>query len=211
MKFDVLAGGDPINATSFKTAIGYAGPSTPYDERIVQHTFINGNIQMFDIGSREEKFSEFEIILLTKQEFLDLQEFLTCNSGLKIQITEEFNDERIFMENFSTGPFPFIYFAYLLEHGTYQEDTFSIKRMTFRLKIKLSLSGLTSTDEINEKNIGNLNALIKVNTLLTQVKQLTLPDPTLFVKGNRWHNTTTDEIFVHYCGSNHRSFFNIYV
>ena len=197
MKFDVLAGGDPINATSFKTAIGYAGPSTPYDERIVQHTFINGNIQMFDIGSREEKFSEFEIILLTKQEFLDLQEFLNCNSGLKIQITEEFNDERIFMENFSTGPFPFTYFAYLLEHGTYQEDTFSIKRMTFRLKIKLSLSGLTATDEINEKNIGNLNALIKVNTLLTQVKQLTLPDPTLFVKGNRWHNTTTDEILVH--------------
>jgi len=203
MKFNNLAGNDPINANSYGIETGYSGPSTPYREGVIQRTYIAGNIDMVDVDTRNEEDASADVILLTNTEFLELESFMEENAGLKIQVTEENIDESLFTENFSPGTVPFTYFAYLIETGNNQEDTFSVKRKTFRLRFKLSLAGLTSTDEINPEDIGNFNVMIKVNTIQAKFKKATEPDITLdndgqpFDKGDRWYNTTDNTLREH--------------
>lgn len=200
MRFDTLAGGDPIAGNSYEVEVGYGGPATPFVERIIQHTFIDGNINMFDIGTREEKHAELSFIRLTNLEFLDIQDFFDNNVGKKIKITEENDFEKIFMENFPS-PAASPYYTYLLEVGQYQEEQFSVKRKTFRIKIKLALAGILSTDEINDST-GNLNTLIKINTVQSDIESTTAPSiidgsSNPLPVGFRWNDTVNNKVFVH--------------
>lgn len=203
MKFNNLAGNDPINANSYNIETGYSAPSTPYREGVIQRTYIAGNIEMVDVDTRNEEDASADVILLTNTEFLALESFMEENAGLKIQVTEENIDEALFTEDFSPGTVPFTYFAYLIETGNNQEDTFSGKRKTFRLRFKLSLAGLTSTSEINPEDIGNFNVMIKVNTIQAKFKKATEPDVDddnagkPFDKGDRWYNTTDNTLREH--------------
>lgn len=193
MKFDNLANNSGIGANSYKIEIGYNGPETPFAETIVQHTFIDGSTDLVNVGAREEKDSEIELILLEKTEFLTVESFFKTYMGTRIQITEEFSDEKIFMENFGTTGVP--YFATIIEIGNYSEDDFSEKRMTFRLRIKLSEPVLASSDVFNPPNTGNLNVLIKINTIQAEVISPTIPpDLTIFSQGARWYDTTANQV-----------------
>lgn len=194
MKFDNLAGSSGIGTNIYKLELGYEGPKAPYDEEIIQHTFINGGIGLVDLGTRQEKFAEFHVILLDKDEVLALESFLKDNIGNRIKVTEDFDDERIFMENFSTTDVP--YYATILEIGNYAEDTFSEKRGTFQLRVKLGQPVHNQGDVFNPANTGNLNVLIEVNTAQYEFisNDVTTPAVEDSFKGARWYNTTSNDI-----------------
>jgi hypothetical protein len=194
MKFDNLAGSSGIGTNIYKLELGYEGPKAPYDEEIIQHTFINGGIGLVDLGTRQEKFAEFHVILLNKDQVLQLESFLNDNIGNRIKVTEDFDDERIFMENFSTTDVP--YYASILEIGNYAEDTFSEKRGTFQLRIKLGQPVTDAGLPFNPPNTGNLNVLIEVNTAQYDfiAADTSEPDPALATPGDRWYDTTSNNI-----------------
>ena len=136
--------------------------------------------------------------MLDKDEFLTVESFLELNAGKKIQITEENDMEAFFTEAWSSGSFPFSYYVYLLETGDNAEEQFSGKRGTFRLRVKASLAGLTSSDEINPEDVGNFNVLVKLNAIQADITQnQPAPDVSEGVKGSRWHDTTSGIVFEH--------------
>ena len=112
-------------------------------------------------------------------------------------ITEENVDEKLFTENFVDPDDPIIYFATLIEIGDYQEEGFSVTRETFRLRIKVALIGSLATDDFNPKNVGNLNVLITVNTMQSDVDALLAPPSADFLKGARWFDKTANKVKEH--------------
>jgi len=182
-----------INGTSYKITIGYNASSDPKEDTIKYIHMMDGSQVTVDFGARKERIADIEIVNLGKAQFVTLVEYMLVNAGNKVLIQ---------IENDQENPFPDVsagggtdYYVYLLESTELQEEDFSINRQLFKVKVRFALAGVTINDIPNPEDTSNVDILVKIDTLNNATRSDTAPStPT---EGDRWLDTTTDEIFIY--------------
>lgn len=200
MKLDSVTtttSGDLIKDVSFKIPLNFSGPPNDSKSRVIQRTFIDGSASFIDYKSRRENRSSLKFIEILREDYENLFNFLFENEGKIIKITEENSDEKIFTEWWE----PTVYYCELIEHGNYKEEDFSVTRELNKVDIKLQLVGEDPNVPFND-SVGSVNALIKVNTIQSDIESDTrpgviAPSGNPYPEGTRWYDTINQKIFVH--------------
>lgn len=200
MKLDSVTtttSGDLIKDVSFKLPLNFTGSSNDSKSRVIQRTFTDGSVSFINYGSRREERTSFKFIEILRGDYENLYNFLFENEGKIIKVTEENTDEKLFTEWWE----PTVYYCEVLEHGDYKEEDFSVTRELGTVSVKLQLVGEDPDAPFNN-TVGNVNALIKVNTIQSDIESDTRPsitdlDGNPLPEGTRWYDTINQEIFVH--------------
>ncbi len=176
-------GTDAVNAISLKIIPGFSADSDQNEERFVVNRFQDGSVETLDFGARVSREVSLTFVNLLKADYITLVDYLDANSGLKIKITEENVDEKLFTETWT----PTAYYCYLLGFSQLQEEDFSTTRGLFSVKCSLALAGEAAADEINAADSALLDALIEIDTVCADYVQA--GDPGAVADGLRWLDT----------------------
>ncbi len=160
MKFDVLAGGDPIASTEFGIT-SYNTSGDNQEDSTKRNTFMDGSVEYLKYGSRKEQLATIVIKFMSDAERVSLTNFCIANAGLKINVVEDYDDEKIFTEVW----IPTDYYCYLVSTTGMQEEDFSINRELNTATMTLALSGENSADELNSEGDSLIDVMFTVDTL----------------------------------------------
>lgn len=157
-----------INGVSYPIEIATKGSPNIQKKSVLHRTYIDGEVDSIDYGARIEHLAEFEISFLTKESFVTLVDYFIANAGVAVPFIYENPAEQLWVdvEGGSLGGGQYVYYAYVLEPNSLQEEDFSIDDTLYKLNLKIALGGTTSTAiDPNPLNTAKFDILIEVDTL----------------------------------------------
>ncbi len=179
-----------INGASYKIVVGFDAPSDPKEETVIHLTMMDGSTTTIDFGARLTSTANITIVELTKQQFIDLTEYILANVGSKVLFTRENEHENLFVDNYGGGIGSDEYYVYPLKADTLQEEDFSVTRELFTLKIEIALAGFEEEDVPNPEDTSLIDILIEIDTLNGALRDI--DPPNLPQDGGLWFHTDTN-------------------
>lgn len=154
---------DSIHAYSFKVGIGSKIVNYPFLDRIKLLTMIDGTQETVDYGARIERQCDIEFPNIPKSSYFALIAFLTSQVGERVRFTLSNTSENPWgTSTFVSGG---VFYGTLLEFDDLGEENFSVSNSLYSIRLKISYTGLTSTDVPNTVDTSLLDFCIEIDTV----------------------------------------------